>query len=162
METDSLNQMIKKAFDYYDNIMLSNQIMIKSNDILLVNQTNEITFNINKKTFNYEILGYFDNNNLIWIWSWLLPQYNSTQTKIARELLNYGLKLEPESNVTEHIFIKSLLVNSRVSIEDSIQLDTNLAIYSYLSPNKFKFIYPHKIYMDENNKNYITLYYLIK
>ena len=162
MDTDSLNQMIKKAFEYYDNNMLSNQTFLKSNDILLVNQTNEITFNINKETFNYEILGYFDNNNLIWIWSWLLPQYNSTQTKIARELLNYGLKLEPESNVNEHIFIKSLLVNSRISIEDSIQLDTNLAIYSYLSPNKFKFIYPHKIYTDENKKNYITLYYLIK
>jgi len=162
METDSLNQMIKKAYDYYDNMTISHYELIKSNDVTIVERNNEITFNINKKTYNYEILGYFDNINLIWIWSWLLPQFNSNLTKIARELLNYGLKLEPESNVTEHLFIKSLLVNSRISIEDSIQLDTNLAIYTYLSPNKFKFIYPRKIYTDENKKNYITLFYLIK
>jgi len=162
METDSLNQMIKKAFDYYDNITIENYNLIKSNDIQLNERINEITFNITKKTYNYEILGYFDNINMIWIWSWLLPQYNSSETKISRDLLNYGLKLEPESNVTEHIFIKSLLVNSRISIEDVFQLDTNLAIYSYLSPNKFKFIYPYKIYTDDNKKDYITLYYLIK
>jgi len=162
METDSLNQMIKKAYDYYDNIMVNYNDIIQTNDIMILERDNEITFNINKKTYNYEILGYFDNINLIWIWSWVLPQFNSNLTKIARELLNYGLKLEPESNVIEHLFIKSLLVNSRVSIEDSIQLDTNLAIYSYLSPNKFKFIYPRKIYTDENKKNYITLFYLIK
>ena len=162
METDSLNQMIKKAYDYYDNMTISHYELIKSDDIMILERDNEITFNINKKTYNYEILGYFDNINLIWIWSWVLPQFNSNLTKIARELLNYGLKLEPESNISEHLFIKSLLVNSRISIEDSIQLDTNLAIYSYLSPNKFKFIYPYKIYTDENKKKYITLFYLIK
>jgi len=162
METDSLNQMIKKAYDYYDNMTVSHYELIKLDDIMILERDNEITFNINKKTYNYEILGYFDNINLIWIWSWVLPQFNSNLTKIARELLNYGLKLEPESNISEHLFIKSLLVNSRISIEDSIQLDTNLAIYSYLSPNKFKFIYPYKIYTDENKKKYITLFYLIK
>jgi len=162
METESLNQLIRKAFDYYDNLTIDHIAHIKSMNIEIDERVNEITFKTDNKTYNYEIIGYFDNNNMIWIWSWLLPQFSSNLTKIARDLLNYGLKLEPESNVTEHLFIKSLLVNSRISIEDAIQLDTNLAIYSYLSPNKFKFIYPHKIYADENKKNYITLYYLIK
>jgi len=159
METDSLNQMIKKAFDYYDNITVENHNLIKSNDIQINERINEITFNIPNKTYNYEILGYFDNINMIWIWSWLLPQYNSSETKISRDLLNYGLKLEPESNVTEHIFIKSLLVNSRISIEEVFQLDTNLAIYSYLSPNKFKLFILIKFILMKIKK--IILLYII-
>ena len=36
---------------------------------------------------------YFDNQNHIWIWGWLLTELNANQTLLSRELLNYGLKL---------------------------------------------------------------------
>ena len=41
------------------------------------------------------------------------------ETKISRELLEYGLKLEPESSTNDHFMIKSLLANSRIQIEES-------------------------------------------
>ena len=57
--------------------------------------------------------------------------------------------------------IKSLLVNSRIQIEESIQLDINLALYTSLLRDKIKFIYPRRIQLDESNKIFITYYYLI-
>ena len=109
--------------------------------------------------FEYEFLGYFDNQNHIWIWSWVFPRSNMKETKISRELLEYGLKLEPESNTHDHFMIKSLLVNSRIQIEESIQLEINLAIYTSLLRDKIKFIFPYIIQLD---KSFITIYYVIK
>lgn len=168
METDSLNQFIKKSLHYYDNQNLENIEILNTPDanIKFGFDDNTITFILDdkKKTFDFEILGYFDNQSKIWIWSWLLTNLNSEQTMISRELLNYGLKLEPTSNSVEHFFIKSLLVNSRISIEEDIQLETNLGIFSYIIKNKIKFIYPRKRYLDNSNKAgaYATFYYLIK
>ncbi len=76
--------------------------------------------------------------------------------------MDYGLKLELQNNLLEHSYIKSILVNSRIKIEEDIQLETNLAIYSYLLKNKIKFIYPLKVYLNNDKKEYITFYYFIK
>lgn len=170
MENDSLNQFIKKALQHYDSQNLANLTILQVPDanvkFSLNANTNTITFILDdkEKTFDFELLGYFDNQAHIWIWAWLLTDLNSEQTKMSRELLNYGLKLEPSSNSVEHFFIKSLLVNSRVSIEEDIQLDTNLAIFSYIIKNKIKFIYPRKRYLEKSNNTseYVTFYYLIK
>lgn len=163
MENNSLNQFIKKAIDYYDKQNIKYIDTINNLNINFNIDANTIIFNNNneEKIYNYEILGYFDNENNIWIWSWLLINLTSDQIIIARELLNYGLKLEPLSNSTEHFFIKSLLVNSRITLEEDVQLDTNLAIFSYIIKNKIKFIYPRKIFVSDSKK-FITLYYLIK
>jgi hypothetical protein len=164
METNNINQFIKKSLEYYDNQQLKYKNLIVSENVEFSKTSNEITF-INKKdeeriNADIELLGYFDHQNKIWIWSWLLSDLQSSLTKTARELLNYGLKLEPNNNTEEHIFIKSLLVNSRITIEEKVQLDINLGIYSYLSRDKYQFIYPHNKY-DKNNIAY-TYYYLIK
>jgi hypothetical protein len=165
MDNDSLNQFIKKALQHYDNQNLSNKDFfdLPDSNIKFSLESNTITFIIDnkEKTFDFEMLGYFDNQSNIWIWAWLLTNLNSEQTKLSRELLNYGLKLEPTSNSIEHFFIKSLLVNSRLSVEEDVQLDTNLAICSYIIKNKISFIYPRKRYIDKSN-NYVTFYYLIK
>ena len=45
--------------------------------------TSEITFildNDKTKLFDCEILGYFDNQNNIWFWSWVLLVYNNNET----------------------------------------------------------------------------------
>jgi hypothetical protein len=165
MDNDSLNQFIKKALEHYDNQILTNiEILYTPDSNVKINLENKsIIFNLDdkEKTFDFEILGYFDNQSNIWIWAWLLTNLNSDETKITRELLDYGLKLEPMSNSVEHFFIKSILVNSRISIEEYIQLEANLAIFSYIIKNKIKFIYPRKRYL-ENSKKYVTFYYLIK
>ena len=170
MESDSLNQFIKKALQHYDSQNLANLTILHVPDanvkfnVSLNDNTITFILDDSEKTFDFEMLGYFDNQAHIWIWAWLLTDLNSEQTKMARELLNYGLKLEPSSNSVEHFFIKSLLVNSRVSIEEDIQLDTNLAIFSYIIKNKIKFIYPRKRYLEKSNNTgeYVTFYYLIK
>jgi hypothetical protein len=168
MENDSLNQFIKRAIQHYDNQNLANIkiLYVPDSNVKFSLNANTITFILEdkEKTFDFELLGYFDNQANIWIWAWLLTNLNSEQTSMSRELLNYGLKLEPSSNSIEHFFIKSLLVNSRISIEEDIQLETNLAIFSYIIKNKIKFIYPRKRYLENSNNtgNYVTFYYLIK
>jgi len=164
MEMESLNHFLKKAITHYDNQNLKYYDFIKSQNATVNLKDNEISFFLNDdKTFNsdIEILGYFDNRTNIWIWGWMLT--GLLNTNISRDLLNYGLKLEIGlTNTNEHFFIKSLLVNSRILVEDDIQLEINFAIYSYLMKDRYKFLYPWKKYLDKEKTIYITHYYLIK
>ena len=165
MEIGSLNQFIKKALDYYDNQKLKYSNMINLNKIKYDETNNTIIFtdeNMKEYDFMFETLGYFDNSTQIWIWGWLMHNIKSNQTRICRDLLAYGLKLEPDTILEEHNFIKSLLVNSRIMIDEDTQLETNLAICAYLVRDKFKFIYPRKLYLDDSKKTFITFYLLIK
>ena len=163
MNVESLSQNIRISLEKYDFICKKYEKFINHDNILIENDV-KITFKFDDYFDEYscEFLGYFDNQNLIWIYSWVLPNYDLNKTKISRELLEYGLKLEPDSNTDEHFMIKSLLVNSRIQIEESIQLDINLALYTSLLRDKIKFIYPKILYLDESKKNFITFYYLIK
>jgi hypothetical protein len=164
MNVESLSQTIKIAIEKYDNICEKNNKYIKNRNISILNDKNQIKFIFDNYTedFDCELLGYFDNQNNIWIYSWVLTNIESSLTKTSKELLEYGLKLEPDTNTDEHFMIKSLLVNSRIQIEESIQLDINLALYTSLLKDKIKFIYPKISYIDESHKNFITFYYLIK
>jgi hypothetical protein len=166
MEIESLNEFIKKALIHYDNQNKKYlSILNLNNENVIFNSENtEITFiyDDKKDIFDFDMLGYFDNQNQIWIWGWLLTNLNANQTVLSRELLNYGLKLEPSSSSIEHFYIKALLVNSRIKIEEDIQLETNLAICSYLIKNKILFIYPRKRYLNNEKTEYVTFYYFIK
>ncbi len=165
MNTESLSQTIKNALEKYDNINEKYSSYINNPNVFLGSETpDQIRFNFDNTydNFEYENLGYFDNQNHIWIWSWVFPRVSMKETKISRELLEYGLKLEPESNTHDHFMIKSLLVNSRIQIEESTQLEINLAIYTSLLRDKIKFIFPHKRIIDDSNQNFITNYYVIK
>ena len=167
MEIESLNEFIKKSLIHYDNQKM-NYLSILTLDHQNVKynlENTEITFiydDDKQDTFDFDVLGYFDNQNHIWIWGWLLTELNANQTLLSRELLNYGLKLEPSSNSLEHFYIKALLVNSRVKIDEDIQLETNLAICSYLTKNKILFIYPRRRYLNNEKTKYVTFYYFIK
>ena len=86
---------------------------------------------------------------------------NSELIETAKDLLNYGLKLDSNNQFSvEHSYIKSLLVNSRILIESQIELDNHLAIIFYLTKDIFSFIYSYKYYLDDTN--YIYHYFLIK
>jgi hypothetical protein len=102
------------------------------------------------------LLGVFDSNTKIWLWSWCLPSFSSDETIEARRILNYGLMLEPLSNSLMHYYIKSHLINSRLFFENEIFLDIHLGLSMYIS--KAKFIYPR--IKDANGKK-LVVYYLV-
>ena len=165
MELETLNQLILTSLKYYDQQCIDYFYLINTSDYTQLNQDiSEITFFLddNKtKLFDCEILGYFDNQNNIWFWSWVLLTIDNNTTKLTRELLDYGLKLELPKLI-EQFYIKSLLVNSQIQFTEYTQLDTLIAICSYLLKTKILFILPVKKYLDNNKKEYITFYYLVK
>ncbi len=157
--------LIKKSLEYYDEQNEKNKKYIK-NTIIEVSSTDKITImteehNILLESY-YEVLGLFDNQTNIWLWAWLLPFLNASETIISRKLLDYALKLEPKSNSYDHYYIKSQLLNSRITIESDIELDIHLALSSYLIKDLFLFIKPLKIYLNKEKTKYCTFYYLIK
>lgn len=164
MEFETLNQLVLTSLKYYDEQCSNNFNLINRYNNIQINQyENEITFFLNDdntKIFPVEILGYFDNKTNIWVWSWVLLVDNNVN-KITRGLLEYGLKLELPKLI-EQFYIKSLLVNSQIQFTEYTQLDTLIAICSYLLKTKILFILPVKKYLDNNKKEYITFYYLVK
>jgi hypothetical protein len=164
MELITLNQLVLKSLQYYDEQCINYFDLINIHNNIQFNMDNaEIVFFFDdEKTtlFDCEILGYFDNQTNTWFWSWVLL-VNIEVTKLTKELLDYALKIEL-AGVVEGFYIKSLLVNSRLQLTEYTQLDTLLAICSYLLKTKIKFILPVKKYLDNNKKEYVTFYYLVK
>lgn len=164
MEFESLGQTVKKALEHYDNQKWDNRIYNYNQDVKFDEASSTITF-FNKDTnkiFDYELLGYYDNQNYIWIWGWVLGDFNYRDTPQCKYLLEYGLKLESSTTTLEQHMIKGILVNSRIKIEEQAQLDVNLAIYSYIIKDRIKFIYERRRYIDKTSDKYVTFYYLIK
>ena len=154
-----ISDLIKKAFEYYDN--QNNNFKDFINDEFILNKEKSIVLFKNLgKEFSYQVLGSFDNNTKVWMWAWLFPSLERLKKKISEELLVYGLKLEPNEDPAE-FYLKTQFVNSRFLLYDSIQLDIHLALSCYLSRNKFKFLLPTKTYLDNTDDNFITTYLLI-
>lgn len=157
-----ISDFMKKSLDYFDvqnnkyETFLSGKY-IMNNKQFIEKDTNNII------NINYEILGIFQHETNVFIWGWLIPYYSIDEIKITRELLDYGLRLDPKSNTLDHFYLKTLLVNSRINIKNDIELDLILAISSYLLKDKIKFIFKSTLLQNNNNNNYsITTFYLIK
>lgn len=159
METIDL---IKKSLDYFDNQNHKfNKYLGKDFEILL--KENKIR-NKNNQTFtniNFEVLGIFHHSSKVFIWGWVVPYLSIDKTKISRELLNYGLNLDPRSNNIDQFYLKSLFNNSRIYIENDFDLDLIQAISSYLLKNKIDFIRKGNLKLSDDD-NLITIFYLIK
>jgi hypothetical protein len=158
-----ITDLIKKSLLFYDNKnekykkFLKNTKMSSDKKIFSKITDEEIDSTL---SFETEILGLYHHNSNVFIWSWSLPYLKMDETKITRELLNYGLRLEPNSNTISHFFIKSLLINARNKIESDFDLELIQSIASYILKDKYDFIYPTNTY---NNKNkIITTYFLVK
>jgi hypothetical protein len=162
MDIDLKNQFILKALDYYDNQRFEYYEYLKY-EITLINADNILFIIKDEKIYkDYEILGCFDNQTNIWTWGWILNMKLELIT-ICNDLLQYAIKLEPiNSDDYFHYFLKTLLINSNIKIDEFIQLDVYLAICSYIIKKNILFIYPYKKYIDKDKKKYITYYYLIK
>lgn len=153
-DKSNIKDIIIKSLDLYDRKIFKYNKYIK-NKVEIINN-NKITFNSDdgeKFHASYECAGYYDTVNSIWVWGWLLPMPNS-DTSLSRSLLNYGLNLDIETINNEQIFIKNLLLNSRYIINDSVGMEINLAIFSFILKEKILFIYPHV------NDNIIKYYFI--
>jgi len=161
MENNNIKDFINKALLYFDkqqqNMYINADIQFLPNNKILLELNN-----YPKLETNYEVLGLFDNNTNVWLWSWLIPYFNVELVKLSRELLNYGLKLDPSTNIDLHYYLKIQFLNSRITINNDIELDIHLAIISYLMKNKYSFIYPFKHYYNDEKTKYQTIYYIIK
>jgi hypothetical protein len=162
MELESLSDTVKKALDYYDNQQMKYRHLINNQNSYYNIPDNSIIFNDINEEYYSELLGYYDNLNGIWIWGWVLADFNYKDTPVCKDLLDYGLKLEPSSSTREQIMIKGILVNSRIKIDEQVQLEINISIYAYLIRERIKLIYAKKKYLDEAHTNYVTFYYLLK
>jgi hypothetical protein len=160
--------LIKKSLIYFDNQNNKYNKFLKDTEIHLnINNKkilNKITFEEidNRLNFETEILGIFNHQSNVFLWSWALPYLGINETKISKELLNYGLKLEPNSNTISHFYLKSLLVNARNYIESDFDLELIQAISSYILKDKFSFIYPTNTLNKEKRNIIITTYFLVK
>ena len=141
MENELLSQLIKTALTHFDeqNTTYKNLIKTENINIQMAYDYSDLNMDLiifnNKDEFDFELLGYFDNQTNIWIWAWVLPNLDYNKIILSKELLQYGLSLEPSSNSIEHFILKSWLVNSRIILENNIQLENFLALLSYILKN---------------------------
>jgi len=172
---------IKKALEYYD-IKKNNFVkLVGERNIKKIKKAsylNEITFGEVK--FDYEIIGIFDENTQVWSWAYSAPFVPSFLKKESEFIHNYGLKqnifpiqeqkndnafklqndLFNEDGNLEQIsvlafYLKTIFVNSRILINNDLELDIILGLVSYLLKDRIRFIYP------DSNDGIIT-YYLLK
>ena len=90
MNENKISYLIEKSLENYDNQNEKYKKYINNKKIILNSDNFEITFNSNnnkKEIYNYEILGIFDNQTFVWIWSWMFPLFNIQQTSISKDLL---------------------------------------------------------------------------
>ena len=154
-----IKNIINKSLLNYDISNEKYESFINSNKHPEINmKKNKIIFK--DKQFDYEILGIFDDQTKIWLWSWLIPSINQESIQISRFLLDYGLNLTPNVEMKDQLFLKTQLTNSRFILEDAFQLEIHLSICSYISNKNIKFLYPSRRNLSENHT--ITIYYIIK
>jgi hypothetical protein len=165
MENNIIKDFIHSKLDLYDKSNEKYEHLITNKNIIFDPEKLVITFyDDNKKTnvvyrSTFSILGMFDLNTNMWLWAWVTPNLSINECKHARDILNYGLLLEPKSNETMHYYIKSHLINSRLYFADDITLDIHLALAFYLSKIG-KFVYPYTKIINDKNTNIVS-YYLI-
>lgn len=150
---------IKKYLDY-----VNDKAKINFNDVVRHSFVDDYiiiyypTYEIKAK---YEILGSLVNisEQKYFHWGW---DQKLTNTNIAKYLFEYGLSLNDNNNMEEHMFLKSILVNPKIEIKNSLNISIFLACYKYLLKDLIQFIFPIKMLINENDKTkYITYYYLI-
>jgi hypothetical protein len=136
---------IKTSIEYYDSYQPRiNDILNNTEYIEFINNNNitdQIVFyDKNKKIIfksAYECLSYYLPEEKIWKWSWSIPHIAKKYTYITRKLIDYAVSLDTLYDG----FIKNILVNSKIIVNNNIQLDIFIALFSKLSKKPFIFKY---------------------
>jgi hypothetical protein len=158
-----IGDFIKKALNYYDHQRNKNKKYLDNTTIdgdIINLETKEIILKLNKN--DAQVLGIFHPITNVFIWGWVPPDFSIDETILSRELLNYALHLDPISNVNEHSLLKSLLINSRILIKSSFDLDLLLSISAYILKDKISFIHYYDLIDESDKKIVIRTYYLVK
>jgi hypothetical protein len=107
---------------------------------------------INEISFQYNIIGRFDNSTNIWEWGWV-NEYIKNKVYYTAGLLKWSIDVIEEKDY----IVKNILINSKIQITNKINIDIILAItLRFLS--SFGFIYIHAI----KESNNIYKYYILK
>jgi hypothetical protein len=102
----------------------------------------------------YELLGVYSEKNRIWSWSWGIAVKSIADNYLARKLIKYAVDLEQDRG-----YMKFLLTTARGIIQDTTQIDINLAVASYIL--KQPYIYEHKLNIGTDGVDNIIRYYMI-
>jgi len=141
MSDDS--NIINKALNYYDtNTYKYQKFLSKIKYFKIFRAKTDLDksmitlYDSNKKIIlnsRIESLGIYDNTNKSWMWGWAAPIYKSFEINLIRNILNYGLSLNTDRKSYDQLLLKSNLVTSRINISNITQLETNIALASYLA-----------------------------
>jgi hypothetical protein len=163
MENNNISEFIFEKLNNYDKINDQYSNLIKSKDYELKDDMTMIFYDDKGKELykgKASNLGVFDGYTQIWTWSWSTPNFSSLETQGARDILNYALDLEPQSNSNIHFYLKSHLINSRLYFENTMGLEIHLALCLYIN-KKAKFIFQKSKQNIQNKGEKIIVYYLI-
>ena len=170
---------IKKSLDYYDNQLEENKQYLENTKftfkISREGQLTQYQYTILKdnkiiKKGNYQLLGYFDYQTKIFINAWSLMAPNTeAYNSLSRQLFDHVYNMQQRITVTDYDeeqnnmlqYIHNQLNNSRILIEDSIELEIYLATISSLLKQRIDFIHYEKIFLNTDETKYIIKYYFI-
>ncbi len=178
MSDNLMNEDIKSALEYYDsnqpsvNEIINKTAYLKKQDNQ--NITDEIFFyDKNKKLIYksaYELIAVYMPSMSTWKWAWSLPTAKKKSTFFSRKILEYAFNLDEE----KEFLLRSTLINSKIKIDNNLQLDIYLSLTAKLSKKPFILktfnapielddgYFPFKeINEDPNNENYMIYYLLI-
>ena len=110
METNKYSiEFIKNALEKYDQQNSKYLEFINNQNVSFNENLGIINFLDDNISYTFELLAYFDVQNNIWIWAWVLLGIENIFNELSRKLLNHGLELSPSSNSDDHYMIKSFL-----------------------------------------------------
>lgn len=153
---NSLNDILKSSFDYYDrNKEMYKRLLQKIGAYYISISTIDdkefiYIYDIKKKLLfssSFEFLSIYSVKNNILIWAWSNPYLQKHMISKSFKMLQYAINLDTKY----HLQFKSELIISRYKIENPIQLDTHIALSSYIT--KSPFIIPYSTDNPENVGN---------
>lgn len=163
MDNNNINFFIKDKLDILDKSKSKYKDFINIKEVIFKKEGEDkkIIFKKNGEevyTGKFSYLGLFDFKSRLWLWAWCYPELNFTDTIESRQILNYGLQLEPSTNSLVHNYIKSHLINSRLFFENEIFLDIHLGLSLYIL-KKSKFIYQKNVDIGDNQLIFYMVVY---
>ena len=151
-----LNKYDDSITNYKELINYPNKKYLIENEI---KQFDGLIYFIGKENFSLEcyFLGAYHLNDKVWIWNWCHP-ISLKNIQLGNILINYALNFDNEKlNRDDFSFIRSILVNSRIQINNDVNLEILFGLI--IDITKVKVIIP--IEFEINNKK-ILYYYGIK
>jgi hypothetical protein len=140
--------------NYYKSINTFKNIYSEIKSVEFIDNSNDTSRNkiiINKIEYTYSVLGRFDSSTNFWEWGWAF-ETSKNKTYDTRLFLQFSLEIE---DVSQKIF-KDILINSKIKIDNIINLDIILA-YSLFLLKQYKYLFVYKIKESNTINKYIAL-----